>query len=313
MTTHDNSENFTPLPHVVRVTLDEDSRVIGTSTVGPAIGLDTKNKYMALCRRAFANQNRLNSHLDDAWVGTDWDFLLAAAVEIRECYDHLNWSWWKPAKYGEPPSRDQLHQIHLELADTFHFLLSQSMRIMAKELDPAATTYPSTAEPSTQLAELVQAREMVEMYAQAVNQWQSSSRDPAKELKKALAAYFRDGLSSQNHHSARIYRFFVVCAAAELSFEKLMLYYFAKGVLNGFRWSHGYREANPAKRYKKKWLLGPYRNAGKPESVEDNVVLARWLQDHADAVSIDALSDLEAVLGDMYAESEGNYAWVAAD
>ncbi len=63
-------------------------------------------------------QDRLNCHLNPQWCSAGYDWSLAIMSECTELADQIGWKWWK----HQPQA--PLTQIHLEVVDIWHFVLS---------------------------------------------------------------------------------------------------------------------------------------------------------------------------------------------
>ena len=71
-------------------------------------------------------QDKLNCLIHPEWVEQDFDFRVAAMLEMSEAYDSTPWKWWKAMELDK-------QNLEVELADTFHFLLSASIVKFGKE------------------------------------------------------------------------------------------------------------------------------------------------------------------------------------
>lgn len=196
---------------------------------------------------AFSNQRELNHRLDPDWASQGWKYYRAIWREAAEVFDHLNWEWWSKGKYNQPPSPEQLKEVHVELCDILHFGLSLDI---IKAIDGGRSTNE-------------RAQDYIYAYEAA-----ESSTEP---LDVAMENLMIDALLIREFN---IKKFARACKAAKLSFTGLMAYYFGKTALNQFRWDNGYNlpKGDPAK-YVKMWHL-----PGMQDPQEDNVFLSKAME-----------------------------------
>ena len=181
----------------------------------------------------FAMQEQLNSRVNPDWKRAEYDWSLAIMTECIELADQIGWKWWK----DQPQA--SLAQIHLEVVDIWHFVLSIYLELGCSK----SLTASSIAEPDYP-------PEGCPMYpAYAIQR--------AKLLAATICYYPLD-------LSRMVPEFLILMRAVRLSFNELYVLYMAKAMLNLFRWSHGYQEGT----YRKQW-----------GDVEDNVYLESILRD----------------------------------
>lgn len=152
-------------------------------------------------------QDELNSQLSPKWEKEGWNFKLAANVEMVEAIEHYGWKWWK---HREP----DINQVRMEMADIFHFLLSEavmdntSARLIAGEFNCV-----SRAKKQTRNDFLFSAGEFIAV----------------------------------DYLFGKIYHFFRCMRSINMSFEDLRNLYLGKAILNKFRWNNGYNDGTYVK------------------------------------------------------------------
>lgn len=182
-------------------------------------------------------QHKINSTVDKKWreAGNDWG--LAIMAECIELADQIGWKWWK-----DQPSAP-LTQVHLEVVDIWHFLLSA---IIDRE-DVELLRMRLAAEPDVWL--------------------QDKPLDPYAVISALKRMSSVVGVQ-HIHTNTVLGAFFVLMRSTRLSMDDLYRLFVSKAVLNLFRQAHGYKEGS----YIKQW--GAY---------EDNVYLERLIEQHPSA------------------------------
>lgn len=213
-------------------------------------------------------QDTLNQRINEkAGYGPDWraqkhPYYRAAYIEATELMDHVGYKWWKA---GSEMNSSIRAQAYLELADIFHFGLSE-MLLVAESDDESAFENVS----AYLLSALPQGADLVEGLVER----KGVVREAIDDFVGTTATVRRFSWSG----------FRVLCQVFGLSLESLIRIYHAKHVLNGFRQDHGYKEGT----YIKQWPLGD-------ETVEDNVALMLCVDELETSL---ALSDWKAQLAD---------------
>lgn len=177
-------------------------------------------------------QDKANSAVNKKWqeAGNDWG--LAIMAECIELADQVGWKWWK----DQPTAT--LTQIHLEVVDIWHFLLSA----IIERGDEAVLRMRLAAEPDVWL--------------------QDRSLVPSEVVARAKGMSVAAGLPYP-HIGKPLNAFFMLMRAARLSTEELYRLYVGKVVLNLFRQANGYKQGT----YVKQWA-----------GAEDNVHLERLIE-----------------------------------
>ena len=147
-------------------------------------------------------QDELNSRLNPEWKKEYWNFKLAANVEMVEAIEHYGWKWWK---HQEP----DIDQVKMEMADIFHFLLSEAVMN-----DTGAR--------------------------QIAGEFNCVSR--AKKQTRNDFLFSAGEFISLNYLIGKIYNFFRCMRCIDMSFEDLRQLYLGKAILNKFRWNNGYND-----------------------------------------------------------------------
>ncbi len=161
-------------------------------------------------------QNDLNCKtIGEDWMAENIQWSRAIWTETAELMDELDWKWWKS-------STTSLENIHMELVDIWHFLLSAAISRYAFD---------------------------VETLTNVIN----------NEMKETLNLYKYDGDSCKavemflivtlNDNAIHFSRFKAILDLFELDFDQLYSLYIGKNVLNTFRQDHGYKDGT----YIKQW------------------------------------------------------------
>lgn len=65
-------------------------------------------------------QDKMNLKVNPDWINAGYPFLRAAVIEGSECLEHYGWKWWKQQECN-------MDQVQMELVDSWHFILSDSI------------------------------------------------------------------------------------------------------------------------------------------------------------------------------------------
>ena len=179
-------------------------------------------------------QDRLNKHLRPDWYDAGFAWSTAILSECSELIDQVGWKWWKHQQTAP------LTQIHLEVVDIWHFVLSHLIECGPMTLSDARTR--TDREP-----DMWSIGEPLDK-AQAIRR--------AKVLASIACMYPNEPLRV-------LPEFFSLMRACRLSLDEMYQLYMGKSVLNLFRWNNGYLEG----KYQKTW-----------GDVEDNVYLETILK-----------------------------------
>lgn len=209
-----------------------------------------------LLAKCFQTQDAVNRAVKNSqgeavgaeWTNQGWHYYRAAWTEAAECVMHLNWIWWKRGEYNQPLSEAQLAEVHIELCDVFHFVLSQDIVFASQSGGEARIT--------------ARIKEYEDAFAEAAES--GRARDLSTELEEFIAV----SILARTSFSP-IKAFARACTAADLSLADLLMFYYGKAALNRFRQDNGYNQ----KTYRKQW---PAPNGGEG-TVEDNTYLARFI------------------------------------
>lgn len=198
-------------------------------------------------------QNRLNTVVNPQWIEAGYNWTTAMMVEGVEALDHWGWKWWKKQ---EP----NVAQVHIELVDIWHFMLSHTLvSCKGDEHDAAAQIR-------------FNAREGAHML---------SVGDVILDLPAAgFITLTKAFVSEAALGKASLTLFAHMCRTASLSWDELHKIYVAKNVLNLFRQAHGYKEGT----YIKTW-----------NGREDNETLHDLMLADADATPVELLNGLEKI------------------
>lgn len=199
-------------------------------------------------------QNELNLIVNPDWLSAGNNWTRAIMVESVELLDHYGWKWWK---HQEP----NLAQIHLELVDIWHFILSHELDNhgghVGDAIDSIIHDIDSERNPIVPLGyhmvdhRLLNTRQLIDLF-----------------IASSAAGFVHLSSFNQLMHDFN------------LSWEKLDLLYRTKNVLNVFRQKHGYKDGS----YVKTWL-----------GQEDNEVLYGLLEQRPDATVEQLNSKLETI------------------
>jgi hypothetical protein len=199
-------------------------------------------------------QSKLNENIHPEWWAQKYNWTRAIMIEGAELLDHLGWKWWK---HQEP----NIGQVHLELVDIWHFILSHELAACQNDqVEALGNLSHALKEPQ---------------YLAPMGYYNADVRGmSARELVHVLV-----GNAAANH--VNVTAFALLLYQTELSWEKLDLLYRTKNVLNVFRQKHGYKDGT----YIKTWY-----------GEEDNEVLYRLIEMRPEAT----VEQLTTKLGQIY-------------
>jgi hypothetical protein len=206
-------------------------------------------------------QNQLNRVVNPDWVQARYNWTRAIMVEGVELLDHYGWKWWKQQ---EPNTA----QVHLELVDIWHFILSNELAACDGDAEEALGNLSYALKNPQYLAPMGYSNVDV----RGLN---------ARDLTHVLVA---NAAASHVHMTA----FDLLMYQTQLSWEKLDLLYRTKNILNVFRQRHGYKEGT----YIKTWF-------GK----EDNEVIYDLLEAKPDATTQMLTEKLESIYSQLAKET----------
>lgn len=207
-----------------------------------------------------ALQDKLNHRIHHQWVDMQFKWTRAILVEAVELLDHWGWKWWKSQ------SRD-IDQVHLELVDIWHFILSHELSSCDGDQSEALGNL------SHGLSALSYAAPMGYGFIDIRSQ-------DVPGLVGVIAA-------SAAADSVHMTAFSLLMEKVGLSWEKLDRLYRAKNVLNLFRQDHGYQDGT----YIKVW-----------HGKEDNEVVADLLEAKPDATLEQLSNKLESIYSQLTKE-----------
>jgi hypothetical protein len=212
---------------------------------GPIIHLPAFEREYGIITRAIENQNQLNCKLSPFWITNgkrgDWSFATASFIEAAELVQSIWSPWWSKKSY------DTIN-AHIELVDIMHFELSRTLVECDGNVEAAADR-------------------ILEQYKTHLDSKEIDAQNP-NEKKETDEEIFFGLVASIIDKSPYVWlSIFKVADRLQLSFDQIFTGYFAKSLLNEFRWSHGYKEGT----YKKIWTLP----SGKVQ--EDNKALFEWI------------------------------------
>ncbi|MGB1296890.1 MAG: dUTP diphosphatase [Psychrobium sp.] len=166
---------------------------------------------IAQLSQMFAMQNKLNAAINPDWINdASQDWHCAVVVEGAEMIDHYGWKWWK----HQTPD---IEQVHLELVDIWHFLMSAELK-----RHPALSI-----------------EEAIEQSATIWSEHLNKIHDEGKFLPLAKALVGKSALSEMPYSE-----FVKVMAVVDFDFDALYKWYIGKNVLNYFRQDHGYKDGS---------------------------------------------------------------------
>lgn len=199
--------------------------------------------------RMLKMQDEMNSIVNPEWRTQGWEWWRAIYMEAAELVDHLGWKWWK--NLSKPRNMDQ---IHLELVDIFHFIMS----------DMLVNTLEDTS--NNVVLSLIESA-----FQNKTQVWHED--DPVTLAEELITKAIITQRSSLGIFTS-------LCRACNLSFDRLYKLYIYKNVLNKFRQDHGYKEGT----YIKDWSTSEFS-----KSFEDNDFLMSLELDETDSTFIGSI------------------------
>jgi dimeric dUTPase (all-alpha-NTP-PPase superfamily) len=192
----------------------------------------------------------LQKELNESTNGKNWElginrfskeinWLRCIHMEVAELIDSTPWKHWKNIN-----SQPDLNNIHVELVDIWHFLMSY---ILQETNVPRAVSLVNThciyeASANIDVKLMVKEAEKLSYIALAI---ETGNMPTFSGIERFIDQFFR------------------CCKTSGLSFNWLQKLYIGKNCLNKFRQDNGYKEGN----YKKEW-----------NGREDNVVMVELLE-----------------------------------
>ena len=192
-----------------------------------------------------ALQDKLNTRVDADWRQRGNRWTRAIVMEGAEALEHYGWKWWKQQTPDMP-------QVHLELVDIWHFILSYAIEHFESPADYIANSIVVTNDKLEFLTGL----------------------DVRMNFEKLIAGAAMGEITFSV--------FVALMHQTGLSWDKLYEIYVAKNVLNMFRQDHGYKQGI----YIKNWdgkednevLAGLIEIAAYDEGVPDVALLYAQLE-----------------------------------
>jgi dimeric dUTPase (all-alpha-NTP-PPase superfamily) len=214
-----------------------------------AKSLEDSSTFPSKLKEMFLLQKKLNDETNgDNWelglnkFNKEIDWLRCIHMEVGELIESTPWKHWKNIS-----SDPDLENIHIELVDIWHFLMSYILQETnipkAVALTHSHCIYESVKIEDVNIKMLIQESEKLSYIS--------------------LAIQTENMIASDTTHAIFIEQFFKICKIAGLSFSNLQKMYIGKNCLNKFRQDHGYKEGT----YKKNW-----------DGKEDNVVMVEVLE-----------------------------------
>lgn len=153
-------------------------------------------------------QDEINRVVTEDWKQQGYPWYRAAMVESIEMLEHFGFKWWKK-------QTPDMAQVHLELVDIWHFMLSH---------------YLEQSDSLESLADLLSPNE--------------SHQSDSDDL-RALIDTFVGELASKKHFNTDV--FYNMLSVTGLTFDDLYLQYIGKNTLNRFRQHNGYKDGSYVK------------------------------------------------------------------
>lgn len=195
-------------------------------------------------------QDSMNAKVNPVWKAEKNAWCRAMWLECAEMMEHIGWKWWKKQ---EP----NLAQVHLEIVDIWHFVLS----IFAENSKPE--DYPQQAK-------------AISIAMSSVDHLDVLKQPQA--LIDAIEYFVKNLLTNQRPD---LYVFTDLMRYSGLTFDQLHKMYIGKNVLNFFRQDNGYKEGT----YIKDWL-------GKEDN-EHLTIIINALDSNSPTFAADIKSTLE--------------------
>ena len=150
-------------------------------------------------------QDEINTVVTENWKQQGYPWYRAAMVESIEMLEHFGFKWWKK-------QTPDMAQVHLELVDIWHFMLSH---------------YLEKSDSHDTLADLL-----------TPGEHQREFSDDLRELIDLFVGH----LASEKNFDTDI--FYKMLSVTGLSFDDLYLQYLGKNTLNRFRQHNGYKDGS---------------------------------------------------------------------
>ena len=160
-------------------------------------------------------QDEMNQKVSSDWRNKDWDWDLAAQMELMESVEHWGYKWWKQ-------QTPDLPQVQLEVVDAFHFWLSGA--IASEEL-----LVGHTVDNINRLVDSVH-----------YSNWSVEAKG---RVLKVIATDYKELIRHQENWADLL-------NAVDLTPYDLYIMYIQKNVLNHFRQDNGYKTGE----YIKTWF-----------------------------------------------------------
>jgi dimeric dUTPase (all-alpha-NTP-PPase superfamily) len=181
-------------------------------------------------QEVFNLQSNFNKRVVDDWDNRfswvkqkkeEWikKYKIAFAIEFIEMYDSTSWKWWKTDK------EDDLQNIHVEIVDKFHFLISCYL------LFTDSAEYFLDALNINDIFNITE--EDLEQYLNKYNLFSSSLYILSKSLEE----------DSIDHLISITKLFFILCKKYNMDWDMLYKKYLLKNKINHNRQNAGYCSA----------------------------------------------------------------------
>ncbi len=217
---------------------------------------ENKMQYIAKLEEMFVLQKKLNDETNGAnWelgvnkFGKEINWLRCIHMEVGELIESTPWKHWKNIA-----SNPDLENIHIELVDIWHFLMSYILQ--ETNIPKAVSLVNNHCVYEAIKIEDVDSGLLVK---------------EAEKLSYISLAIQTGNMTTNGANEIFIEQFFRTCKIAGLSFASLQQMYIGKNCLNKFRQDNGYKDGS----YKKIW-----------NGKEDNVVMMEIL-DVCENISLD--------------------------
>jgi len=178
----------------------------------------------------------------DKWRDLNRPWYRAIWRELSECTDHISWEWWKSSKVDWP-------QLHLEIVDVFHFILSSELN---------STEVSETYLPIHEIAEHLEVAFNMEGDCDVSYVDEQERMEKTMELLEGMVA----GVILNRR--APYVSFSALMNISGFSWTELHAWYVGKNRLNHFRQANGDKKGS----YTRTW-----KSAGGAASRADNEVL----------------------------------------